>query len=257
MGRSRRAPGALGASRGKLGARPRRWRSTARSSTRRRATRRHEPAGRRPDRRAGRAPEASRSTRPDWRPSPATRSWSTGPAQARHAAARPDPAPARASGGRRPTARAGPGRPAGSRRSSTTATAGRTSPERRLGQRRRGRSTATAAASTRRTAPRGASRAGRSATASASASAAPTRCRARRDHRAAALRPGVRRGPDRLGRRRRRWPWVTRVRGINAVSVEDAPSLADLGIDNRSMGRRSRKKLDGEQRDRLLRLLGP
>jgi hypothetical protein len=41
------------------------------------------------------------------------------------------------------------------------------------------------------------------------------------------------------------------------VSVEDAPLLAQLGVDNRSMGRRSRKKLDGEQRDRLLRLLGP
>ncbi len=54
-----------------------------------------------------------------------------------------------------------------------------------------------------------------------------------------------------------RWPWVTPVRGINAVSVEDAPTLADLGVDNRSMGRRSRKKLDGEQRDRLMRLLGP
>ena len=54
-----------------------------------------------------------------------------------------------------------------------------------------------------------------------------------------------------------RWPWVTQVRGITAVSVEDAPSLADLGVDNRSMGRRSRKQLDGEQRDRLMRLLGP
>jgi hypothetical protein len=53
-----------------------------------------------------------------------------------------------------------------------------------------------------------------------------------------------------------RWPWVTQIRGINAVSIESAPLLTDLGIDNRSMGRRSRKKLDGEQRERLMRLLG-
>jgi hypothetical protein len=53
-----------------------------------------------------------------------------------------------------------------------------------------------------------------------------------------------------------RWPWVTPIRGINAVTVEEAPSLADLGIDNRSMGRRARKKLNADQREELLRLLG-
>jgi hypothetical protein len=53
-----------------------------------------------------------------------------------------------------------------------------------------------------------------------------------------------------------RWPWVTPVRAIRAMTIEDAPSLADLGIDNKAMGRRARKKLDGAQRDELLRLLG-
>jgi hypothetical protein len=53
-----------------------------------------------------------------------------------------------------------------------------------------------------------------------------------------------------------RWPWVTPIRGINAMSIEEAPSLADLGIDNKAMGRRARKKLDVTQRDELLRLLG-
>jgi hypothetical protein len=52
-----------------------------------------------------------------------------------------------------------------------------------------------------------------------------------------------------------RWPWVTPIRGLKAVSVEDAPSLSDLGIEHSSMQHRARLKLDAERAGRLLRLL--
>jgi hypothetical protein len=54
----------------------------------------------------------------------------------------------------------------------------------------------------------------------------------------------------------RRWPWVTPVRGISAVSLADAPRLEDLGIPHSSMQQRARLVLDDEQRKRLLALLG-
>jgi hypothetical protein len=50
---------------------------------------------------------------------------------------------------------------------------------------------------------------------------------------------------------------VTEVVGVSAVDMADAPSLADLGIDNGSVQQRSRLKLDAECRDKLLQLLGP
>jgi hypothetical protein len=53
-----------------------------------------------------------------------------------------------------------------------------------------------------------------------------------------------------------RWPWVTTIRVTHAVAVDDAPTLSDLGIEHGSMQQRSRLKLDAEQRERLLRLLG-
>ncbi len=53
-----------------------------------------------------------------------------------------------------------------------------------------------------------------------------------------------------------RWPWVTPIRGIAAVPLEDAPTLADLRIETTSMQQRARLLLDDDKRDRLLGLFG-
>ena len=49
-----------------------------------------------------------------------------------------------------------------------------------------------------------------------------------------------------------RWPWVTLVRGVHDFALAQAPTLADLGVENASMQQRSRLRLSREQRDRLL-----
>lgn len=49
-----------------------------------------------------------------------------------------------------------------------------------------------------------------------------------------------------------RWPWVTGVRGLHSFALDQAPTLADLGVENASMQQRSRLWLKPEQRDRLL-----
>jgi hypothetical protein len=54
-----------------------------------------------------------------------------------------------------------------------------------------------------------------------------------------------------------RWPWVTPVRGIAAFPEGEAPTLTELGIDAGSMQQRSRKRLDADQRERLLARLAP
>jgi hypothetical protein len=53
----------------------------------------------------------------------------------------------------------------------------------------------------------------------------------------------------------RRWPWVTPVKGIAALPLEQAPTLEQLGIPHASMQQRARLVLDDEQRKRLLSLL--
>jgi hypothetical protein len=55
----------------------------------------------------------------------------------------------------------------------------------------------------------------------------------------------------------RRWPWVTPVRKLCAVPLDDAPTLEDLGIERSSMQQRARLMLGDEQRDRLLKALRP
>jgi hypothetical protein len=53
-----------------------------------------------------------------------------------------------------------------------------------------------------------------------------------------------------------RWPWVTPIRGVASLPVDDAPTLTDLGIAHASMQQRSRLRLDAARREVLLRLLG-
>jgi hypothetical protein len=51
-----------------------------------------------------------------------------------------------------------------------------------------------------------------------------------------------------------RWPWVTPIRGISAVPLADAPTLAAVGVETASMQQRARLLLDDDQRDRLISL---
>jgi tetratricopeptide (TPR) repeat protein len=53
-----------------------------------------------------------------------------------------------------------------------------------------------------------------------------------------------------------RWPWVTPVKGIAALPLDKAPTLEQLGIAHARMQQRARLVLDGEERKRLLSLLG-
>jgi hypothetical protein len=52
-----------------------------------------------------------------------------------------------------------------------------------------------------------------------------------------------------------RWPWVTDVRGLYAVSLDDAPTLEDLGIPHQRVQRRPRFTITPDQHDQLVRAL--
>jgi hypothetical protein len=52
-----------------------------------------------------------------------------------------------------------------------------------------------------------------------------------------------------------RWPWVTEVRGVRAVSVRRAPTLDDLGVRHESMMQRPRLLLTPNQMHQLDRAL--
>jgi hypothetical protein len=54
----------------------------------------------------------------------------------------------------------------------------------------------------------------------------------------------------------RRWPWVTPIKGIASVALDEAPTLEQIGIAHASMQQRARLVLDDDQRKRLLSLLG-
>jgi hypothetical protein len=53
-----------------------------------------------------------------------------------------------------------------------------------------------------------------------------------------------------------RWGWRTRVAVTAAVPVADAPTVDELGIDRRSLGRHSRLRLDAATYARAARRLG-
>jgi tetratricopeptide (TPR) repeat protein len=55
----------------------------------------------------------------------------------------------------------------------------------------------------------------------------------------------------------RRWPWVTKVRGINALPLEEAPTLDQLEIPGAAMQQRTRKVLSDAQAALLLKFLAP
>jgi hypothetical protein len=44
-----------------------------------------------------------------------------------------------------------------------------------------------------------------------------------------------------------RWPWVTEVQGLRAVSLAQAPTLDDIGVDHASLRQRSRLLLTSRQ----------
>lgn len=46
-----------------------------------------------------------------------------------------------------------------------------------------------------------------------------------------------------------RWGWLTEIDVLDACDVADGPTLSDIGVDSRSMARRSRLKLTPEQFD--------
>jgi hypothetical protein len=54
----------------------------------------------------------------------------------------------------------------------------------------------------------------------------------------------------------RRWPWVTPVKGVASLPLDQAPTLEQLGIAHARMQQRARLVLDNEERKRLLSLLG-
>jgi hypothetical protein len=54
----------------------------------------------------------------------------------------------------------------------------------------------------------------------------------------------------------RRWPWVTPVKGVASLPLDQAPTLEQLGIAHSRMQQRARLLLDDEERKRLLSLLG-
>jgi hypothetical protein len=53
-----------------------------------------------------------------------------------------------------------------------------------------------------------------------------------------------------------RWPWLTPVKGLRRVAVDQGPTLEKLGIDPKRMMRRPKIRLTPSEHQRLIRAFG-
>jgi hypothetical protein len=53
-----------------------------------------------------------------------------------------------------------------------------------------------------------------------------------------------------------RWPWLTPVKGLRRVAVDQGPTLEELGIDSKRMMRRPKIRLNPSEHQRLIRAFG-